>query len=491
MASLSGPYGIGVLVKEAFEFIDFLHDCGFHAWQILPVEPPGYGDSPYRCLSSFAGEPLLIDPGMLLEMGLVTDEELIERKTGFTNDYIDYDIVRRKQRDILKIAFSRQDTNSYTEFSPFWLDDYALYMALMQHYDNYPWQFWSDKSHRTRDTDAMQMFKENNQNEIEFHKFVQWLFDMQWNKLHDYAKQRNISIIGDLPIYVSEDSVEVWSRRELFNADEDGNFLYIGGVPPDYFTTDGQCWGNPIYNWELMKSENYSWWITRLKESLNRYDVVRLDHFRGFADYWRIPGGSDTARAGKWVKGPGMSLFNALRKAMGDLSLSLFAEDLGVTSAKVEKLLKDSGMRCMRLLQFGFLGGGEISHLPHNIPYQSTVYTGTHDNTPTLAWMEDELTDEKREHALSYIGFEGDWKQRGANTPIVKAWLRTLFMTPSSLAIVPLHDMLGYGSEARINIPGTASGNWRFRLPDGALDEIDIGFYKELHKTYLREDPVK
>ena len=280
----------------------------------------------------------------------------------------------------------------------------------------------------------------------------------------------------------------MWCRRELFDADEDGNFAAIGGVPPDYFTPDGQYWGNPIYNWELLKQENFDWWKNRLGAILSRYDVVRLDHFSAFESYWRIPGGSDSARKGKWTKGPGMPLFIALKKAHGDLSFSLIAEDLGIIDEKVEMLLQESGLRGMRVLQFGFIG--DELHMPHNFPEECTAYTGTHDNTTLLAWLF-ELAQEDREKALFYIGFDGDWTVGGPNCPVIKSWMRTLFMSSASLAVVPVQDMLGYGADTRINIPGVPSGNWRFRIREGVLGEIDTGFYRALHTTFQREDPVK
>ena len=487
ITTLHGPFGIGVLGAEAMEFIDFLCDAGFHAWQILPVEHTGICNSPYKCISAFAGEPMLIDPRMLFDMGLINDEELSARMDGMSDAYVEYELIRDKQWELLRAAFLRFDGKQYMDFEPFWLDEYSLYMAIKHHFDYEPWHSWPDAGLRGHDEDALRIFRKKFHVEIEFHRFVQWLFDIQWRKLRDYASQRGLSLIGDLPIYVSEDSAEVWSRRELFDADTEGNFTAIGGVPPDYFTPDGQCWGNPIYNWKLLKKEDYEWWINRFKASLDRYDVVRLDHFRGFESYWRIPGGSKTARKGKWIKGPGMPLFNALEKALGDLSLSVIAEDLGIIDENVEKLLAESGLRGMRVLQFGFIG--DDLHLPHNFPEESVAYTGTHDNTTLLAWVF-ELAHEDREKSLFYTGFDGNWTNGGPNCPIIKSWMRTLFMTSASLAIVPVQDMLGYGADTRINIPGTPTGNWRFRIREGVLRDIDIGFYRELHKAYQREDPV-
>jgi len=528
ITALHGSFGIGVIGKEAFEFVDFLCHAGFHAWQVLPVEHTGMCNSPYKCISAFAGEPNLIDPRMLLEMGLITESELLKRMDGVSDAHVDFDLIRNKQWELLQAAFLRLndipccgpaigfdsatdsgdcdteletlrfescreanvtlDLHEYKNFNPFWLEEYALFISIKQQFDFQPWFRWSDSGLRRHSPDAIREFRQKHGDKLEFHRFVQWLFDKQWQNLRGYAAKRGISIIGDMPIYVSENSAEVWSHREYFGADAEGNFVAIGGVPPDYFTPDGQCWGNPIYNWELQERDNYEWWINRLRASLERYDVVRLDHFRGFASYWRIPGGEITARNGKWINGPGMKLFNALEKALGDLTLSIIAEDLGIVDEDVEELLVDSGFRGMRVLQFGFIG--DEHHLPHNYPENSIAYTGTHDNTTLLAWVF-ELAPEDREKALFYTGFDGDWTIGGPNCPVIKSFMRTLFMTPASLAIVPIQDMLGYGADTRTNTPGVPTGNWRFRIREGVLNDIDVGFYTELHKLFQREDSVK
>ena len=486
--SLSGPFGIGVLGREAMEFIDFISRSGFHAWQILPVEHTGSCNSPYKCISAYAGEPMLIDLRMLQDMGLLTSEELTWRMDGMQSNYIDYDIVRKKQWELLWAAFLRLESKEYKSFKPFWLEEYALYMAIKRHFDFAPWYEWADKGLRSHlDADIAKFRKEHSQY-IEFYKFVQWLFDIQWNNLRKYAKGKNISLIGDMPVYVSEDSAEVWSNRNLFNADIDGNFTAVGGVPPDYFAPEGQLWGNPIYNWKLLKEDGYNWWIDRLKVALNRYDVVRLDHFRAFAEYWSIPGDAATAIDGKWLKGPGIALFNAFENALGDLTLSVIAEDLGDIDHKVVKLLKKTGLRGMRVLQFGFFGDGH--HLPHNYSEESVAYTGTHDNTTLLDWQHS-LNQTDRERSLFYTNFEGDWTAGGPNCPIIKSWMHTMFMSASSIVVIPIQDMLGYGGDTRTNTPGTVSGNWLFRIRDGVLSEIDTNFYLALHKAYQREDSVK
>ena len=485
MTTLHGPFGIGVLGKEAEEFIDFLSRAGFRAWQVLPLENTGICFSPYKCVSAFAGEPMLIDPRPLFEMGLVTEEELAERRTGVAEDRVEYILVREKQWQLLRQAYSRLDGKPYEKYKPFWLDNYALYMAIKHSFDNAPWYEWPDESLRRHDPKAIKKIKAQLTGEIEFYKFVQWLFAGQWDKLKAYAAQQGISIIGDMPIYVSEDSAEVWSRRELFDTDEDGNFRAVGGCPPDYFNPDGQRWGNPVYNWGLMKADGYRWWVDRLKEAIARYDLVRLDHFRGFESYWRIPAESPTACEGKWVKGPGFPLFKAMKDALGNLPV--IAEDLGNIDVKVENLMKRTDFRGMRVLQFAFMG--DDYHLPHNYTQYSVAYTGTHDNTTFLAWLYG-LDPESRARSLEYIGFEGDWTQGGPNCAVILAWIRALFMSGASLVIVPIQDLLGYGADTRMNTPGTPEGNWRFRMRDGALEKIDAGFYARLCKTYKRDNPA-
>ena len=482
---LHGPYGIGVIGAEAMEFIDFLCKAGFHAWQILPVEHTDMCSSPYKCVSAFAGEPMLIDPRKLLDMGLVTHEELSRRAEGVSEDFVNYEIVRKQQWELLRIAFSRLDDKPYSSFEPPWLDNYALYMALKRRFEDIPWYTWPDEDLRNYEAEAVNRARDELKDDIDFFKFVQWLFDEQWTKLKNYAAERGISIIGDMPIYVSENSAEVWSRRSMFDVDSSGNFRSVGGVPPDYFNEDGQLWGNPIYNWNLMKKDGYKWWIDRVRAAVERYDIVRLDHFRGFASYWQIPADATSAKIGKWVKGPGMSLFKALQAALGELPL--IAEDLGIIDSNVKQLLKESGFRGMHVLQFGFIG--DEVHLPHSFTKYSIAYTGTHDNTTLLACMY-ELSPKDREKALFYLGFDGNWSVGGPNCAISKAWIRALFMSAASLVIVPIQDFLGYGSDARMNIPGTPEGNWRFRIRQHALQEIDAKFYAELNKAYCRDNPA-
>ena len=492
---LHGPFGIGVLGDEAYEFIDFMKNCGFRVWQVLPVEHTGFGFSPYNCVSAFAGEPTLIDPRELLNLGLISDAELAERCEGLQEGRIDYETVHKKQWKLLRTAYSRlngwliegsheQQCNQPCEashkklhegFDPLWLDDYSLYMALSHHYGETPWYDWPDESLREYDAAALNKAREEFKEEIDFYKFVQWLFHKQWFKLKEYASERGISIIGDIPFYVAEESADIWSRRNLVNKKS------VGGAPPDYFTPDGQCWGYPVYNWKAMKEDGYEWWTSRMREAISRYDIVRLDHFRGFESYWSIPATTPDAKLGKWVKGPGYSLFKAMEAVLGELPV--IAEDLGDIDDEVELLLKRTGFRGMKVVQFGFMG--DDWHIPHNFDERCVAYTSTHDSTTLLAWLFG-LMDEDRERALLYLGFEGDWTVGGPNCAINRAWIRNLLMSRASLVVIPIQDLLGYGADTRTNIPGTAEGNWEFRIRPGVLDEIDTEFYHALNEVYGR-----
>ena len=483
---LHGAHGIGVLGIEAKEFIDFLFNRGFHVWQVLPVEQTGHCFSPYRCISAYAGEPMLIDPRILVEMGLVSSDELFRRIEGVSWSKVDYELVRRKQWALLKTAFYRLSGKPYAGFNPFWLEDYATYMAISQQYNYYPWFMWPDKALRAREKTALDKVKDELSEDIEFYKFVQWLFDKQWKDIKKYANERKIAILGDIPIYVSWDSVEVWSRRDLFNMDADGNYPTVSGVPPDYFSEDGQRWGDPIYNWKLMKKESYQWWIDRMKAAINRYDIVRIDHFRGFASYWEIPSESETATTGVWKKGPGIELFKAMEKELG--TLPVIAEDLGILSDDVHELMREAGFRGMRVMQFGFIE--DDFHCPHNYTQNHVAYTGTHDNTTMLAWLFN-LEPDERERVLQYFGFEGDWAAGGPNSPITKAWARVLFASGASLAIIPIQDMLGYGEDMRVNTPGTfGPDNWCVRIRGEALHQISVPYYRDLIKATYRDNSL-
>ncbi|MCL2046726.1 MAG: 4-alpha-glucanotransferase [Oscillospiraceae bacterium] len=474
---LSGPYGIGVLGAEAMAFVDFLSEAGFHVWQVLPVEHTDVSFSPYQCVSAFAGEPMLIDPRMLLEMDLITADELAERAEGMRDDYVNYELVHEKQWALLRKAYSRLEYKPHADYKPFWLETYALYMTLHHRFGETPWYEWPDEALRSYDTAAIKAAKVDLYYEMDVYRFIQWIFDKQWQKLKEYAASRKVSIVGDMPFYVSGDSAEVWSARDLFDAEANGDFAAVSGAPPDYFTPLGQLWGNPIYNWRLMKRRGYRWWARRIKTAMERYDYVRIDHFRGFDTYWEIPAGAPDATTGKWVEGPGLQFFKTIEALLGSTNLPLIAEDLGHDYGNVPQLLKDSGYRGMRSIQFGFIG--DEKHIPHFITEDEIAYTGTHDNTTIMAWMM-EMSAEYRDRALLYIGFEGDWTAGGPNSAVIRAWMRSLFTCGASLAIMPIQDLLGYGADTRTNTPGTIIDNWVFRVRPYVLDEVDKGYIKAL-----------
>ncbi|MDR1193616.1 MAG: 4-alpha-glucanotransferase [Peptococcaceae bacterium] len=484
ITALPGPCGIGVLGREARDFVDFLRQGAFRLWQILPIEHTGDSFSPYKCLSAFAGEPMLIDPRQLLEKGWITGDELAERCQGLETYRVVYETAQKKQLALLRLAFGRlsgADREACRRFNPFWLEAYALFMAIKGRQGDLPWFAWTDAALRGYDGAAVARAKDELAPALDFYRFVQWEFDNQWQALRRYANRQGVSLIGDMPFYVSEDSAEVWSCREMFAIDEAGRFLAVAGAPPDYFNQAGQRWGNPLYNWQYLEQQGYSWWTERMREALTRYDLVRIDHFRGFESYWRIPAASPTARDGQWVKGPGIGPFQAMEKALG--KLPVVAENLGDVGEAVEKLLAETGFLGMGVLQFGFLG--DARHLPHRFHPRTAAYTGTHDNTTLLAWMY-ELREKERNEALFYAGYEGDWGRGGPNCGICQAWLRILYMSAASLVIAPIQDLLGYGGDTRINIPGTAQGNWRFRVTAEALAGIDTGFYRRLAEVFDR-----
>lgn len=478
LTMLPGPFGIGVLGAEARAFVDMLQEGGFHLWQMLPVEHLGASYSPYKCVSAFAGDPMLIDPRWLMERGWVTEREMDARCDGMSAFTVDYELVYDKQMVLLRAAFARLPDRVRAEidkFDPFWLDEYALYMAVKEQYRLLPWFSWPDEDLRRCTPASVERIRKEHRSMMAFYRFVQWLFDAQWNAFKKYAAQRGVRLIGDIPFYVSEDSAEVWGRREMFATDEKGGFLAVAGAPPDYFTPEGQRWGNPLYNWEYMENEGYRWWTGRMRTALSRFDYVRIDHFRGFESYWHIPADSQSAKEGKWAKGPGIKPFEAMKRELGPLPV--IAEDLGVIGPEVEALLEEAGFPGMRVLQFGFLG--DERHLPHRYEENKAAYTGTHDNTTLLAWMY-EMRAEDRERALFYCGYEGDWGKGGPNCGICRAWIRLLYLSKARFVIVPIQDLLGYGGDTRTNIPGVPEGNWRFRVTQEALTQVDRVFYRRL-----------
>lgn len=486
ISSLPGPFGIGTFGREAFQFIDFLKAGGFRSWQVLPFTIPDACNSPYKSISAFAGNPLFIDPAQLLEEGLITADELAECKVG--SPYrVDFAALYAQRKSLYTKAFSRlspkqKEQIEHFKKEQFWLEDFALYTALQKESGN-DWIHW-DEPLRRRDPKALSAACKRLSAEIEQTVFLQYLFYSQWQKVHTYAKEQGIEIIGDMPIYVSFESADVWSNQTLFDLDEKGFPAAVAGVPPDYFSEDGQCWGNPLYDWAAMKKAGYQWWIRRIQSAAALFDRVRIDHFRGFSDYWAVPAEAETAKEGKWLPGPGMDFFDTLFKIIP--KETLIAEDLGVRDARLEELLKDTGLPGMRVLQFAFLSRDDGMHLPHNYPRNTVAYTGTHDNNTLLGYLW-EVTPEVRKYCLDYCHYTGSaWKDGGAENPAVRAVLKTLWASPADTVILPAQDLLGYGSDCKMNSPGVAKGNWEYRLSPEGFDRLDAAVFKELSDLYAR-----
>jgi 4-alpha-glucanotransferase len=465
--SLPGRYGIGDLGDELLAFLDWAKKAGLRIWQVLPLNAPGYGNSPYGCLSSYAGNPMLISPKRLLEDGLLPSDAIDEIPN---HGSIDFDSVAASKNDLLQRSFAHFNENasdeqhralaSFVNDNP-WLSDWALYASLKHRHDGAPWTSWP-AALVTRDPDAMAAAQKELADEIRFHEYIQWLFFSQWASVRKAAHERGIQIMGDVPISVAADSADVWANREIFQLDENGEPDVVAGVPPDYFSATGQRWGNPLYRWDLLRETNYAWWVARFRAALEFADVVRVDHFRGFAAYWEIPASEPTAMHGRWMPGPGRELFDAIRKAVG--SLPIVAEDLGHITPEVHELRKAIGVPGMKILQFAF-AQPDSPHLPHHYEPQTVVYTGTHDNDTARGWY-DQASDEERQTAALYLGV------RSAEE-LPWTLIRTAYTSVADTAIVPAQDILALGNEARMNLPGEEKDNWSWRLEEGALtDEL-------------------
>ena len=464
ISSLPSPYGIGTMGKEAMKFIDFLDRAGQTYWQMLPVCPTSYGDSPYQSFSSFAGNPYFIDLDTLAEEGYLTKEEILSHKWGDNPEYVDYGTIYENRFDVLHSACERLKKNLPADYETFcednkdWLDDYALFMALKDAHGGISWFEWEDDL-RFRKGKALQEAGIKHKDNIEFYKMLQYLFYRQWNKLKSYAAKKHIKIIGDTPIYVAGDSADVWANPSQFYLDENLKMIDVAGCPPDAFSEDGQLWGNPLFRWDVMKKDGYRWWIKRIKAMSTLYDVVRIDHFRGFDSYYAIPAKDKNAKNGEWRKGPGMDLFKAVKKALGDVNI--IVEDLGFLTPSVLQLVKDSGFPGMKVTQFAFDTREDGDYLPHNYPVHCVVYTGTHDNDTILGWFET-APKESIKFAKEYLRLT---RTEGYNWGMMKgAWASV-----GELAIVTMQDLLGLGSEARMNTPATLGNNWKWRAMDGQI----------------------
>ncbi|MBQ4601140.1 MAG: 4-alpha-glucanotransferase [Oscillospiraceae bacterium] len=464
ITSLPGKYGVGTMGKEAFSFVDFLCAAGQSYWQILPLTPTGYGDSPYQSCSAYAGNHYLIDLESLIEEGLLLQGEVEGFHWCDREDKADFGLLYNSRLKVLRLAFRR--FNGSDAFDAFccensgWLEDFALFMALKEETGGKSWYEW-EPGLKYRDPQALEQARQRLASELAFYRFVQFLFDRQWQKLRCYAREKGIRFIGDVPIYVPLDSVEVWSEPRLFQLDEALEPVAVAGCPPDAFSEDGQLWGNPLYRWDAMAEEGYGWWLRRLGAAGKLYDVVRLDHFRGFAAYWAVPYGDKNSRGGKWVEGPGEEFMTAVQRALPEISL--IAEDLGFLTQEVLDLRDGSGFPGMKVLQFAFDSREPSDYLPHNYPANCVCYTGTHDNMTTRQWFE-AASEEAVEYAAEYMRLT---EEEG----YVRGMIRTAMSSVSRLCVVPLQDWLDLGGEARMNFPGTLSdSNWTWRLKSGIIN---------------------
>jgi len=480
--SFPGSYGIGDLGPEAYKFVDFLVSAGQSLWQVLPLGPTGYGDSPYACYSAFAGNTLLVSPEQLIKEGL-----LDSAPEASLRDRIDFGEAHKLKDQILRRAYERYtkttDTSLRSAFETFaqqhakWLEDYALFRALKDANGGVAWNEWEPTRESARD---------ELHEEVEAHMFYQFLFFRQWFALKKYANERGIKIVGDLPIFVAQDSADVWTNPQQFKLDQDGKPIVVAGVPPDYFSSTGQLWGNPLYNWERMRADGFKWWIERVRATLTVVDIARVDHFRGFAACWEIPGGDKTAERGQWVEAPGKELFTAIRETLGEVPI--IAEDLGVITPDVVALREEFGFPGMRILQFGFGSDSKNIDLPHNYVPNVVAYTGTHDNDTTVGWFQSvagegstrtaEQIERERKFCMDYLNTDGkeiDWD-----------FIRGVLASVANTAIVPLQDLLGLGTEARMNLPNSTEGNWAWRYKQGALTDRIAARLKQLSELYGR-----
>ncbi len=482
ITSLPGNYGIGTLGKEAYNFVDFLVESGQKRWQILPLGHTGYGDSPFQCFSAFAGNPLLINLEKLAEKKLLKKDEF--PSFSFDPEYVDFGAVVDYKYPLLEKAYQRFKKSAgrvgQMQFENFclknqlWLEDYAFFMALKNHHEGQPWSEW-DHEIKLRNEDAMNRYRDHLGDQVNFYRFLQFVFYHQWLELKAYANINDIKIIGDMPIYVAFDSADAWANPEVFQFDENMNPRSVAGVPPDYFSETGQLWGNPLYDWDYLKETGFQWWIDRIKANLLLYDFLRIDHFRGLAAYWEVPFGEKTAIKGKWVDAPGDELLEAINKSLG--KLPIIAEDLGVITPDVVELREKFGLPGMKILQFAFDTAEENDFIPHTYEKNSVVYTGTHDNDTTLGRYLESTEEEKQ--------LMRDYFQINEKDP---AWsfIRLAWSTVSSMAIAPMQDILRLDSSARMNFPGKPSGYWKWRYRSEMLTEEHALDLLKITRTYGR-----
>ncbi len=481
LSSLPSPYGIGTMGKAAFQFVDFLASAGQKYWQLLPLGPTSYGDSPYQSFSSFAGNPYFVDLDLLIKDKLLKASEVKNRDWGDREDRVDYGKIYENRSAVLRLAYERgaerygEEIAAFRQENGWWLENYALFMAIKASQGMKAWSEWPEEL-RLREDAALEKARKELQQDVEFYIFVQFLFYRQWEALRDYAHDKGIRFIGDIPIYVALDSADVWSEPHFFQLDEKNVPKEVAGVPPDAFTEDGQLWGNPLYDYDAMKKDGYGWWIRRIDGAKKLYDVIRIDHFRGFESYWAVPYGDETAKNGHWKPGPGMGLVGVLTSWFRDLSF--IAEDLGYSTPEVRKLLADSGLPGMKILEFAFDAHGDSAYLPHNCEENSSCYIGTHDNETVQGWLKwaDKPSLRFAERYMHITPDEGwNW-----------GMIRSGMATPSRLFMVQMQDLLELGADARMNSPGTSVGNWQWRMLPGAADKTLAKKLKLYTTTYRR-----
>lgn len=459
ISSLPSDYGIGDFGKEAYKFVDFLVKGKQKYWQILPLGVTGFGDSPYQCFSAFAGNPYFIDIDELIEKGYITEEKVKSFPLSKEENKVDYGLLYINKMEILRISYRNAKKEIKEELELFykennsWLREFALFMSLKAKNGGISWLEWED-SYKDANSNEVKEFEKDNQDEIYFWVFTQYFFFLQWERLKEYANKNDIYIIGDLPIYVSQDSSDVWKNPDLFYLDNNLSPVTVSGCPPDGFSPTGQLWGNPIYNWKAMEDEGYKWWIKRIESSFQIYDVLRIDHFRGFEAYWEVPYGSDDAVNGKWTKGPGIKLFKKIKEELGELDI--IAEDLGFITDEVIELIEYTGFPRMKMLQFAFDVNGDSDYLPHNYDKNSIVYTGSHDSSNVMGWVE-EMNKEELDYAIKYLHLKDDEAMNWG-------FIRGAWSSVADLAVAPIQDLLGLDDEARMNIPSTVGGNWCYRI---------------------------
>ena len=476
VSSLPSKYGIGCFSAEAYEFVDQLARAGQKYWQILPLGPTGYGDSPYQSFSTFAGNPYFIDLEAFVKAGCLDESDCENCAWGGSESYVDYEKIYNSRFRLLRKAFENYDCEGDLSYQKFinenaaWLEDYSLYMAIKDSLNGISWIEWP-KELKNREKDALAEAREKLTKEVGFYCFQQYWFFKQWTELKTYANEKGVEIIGDVPIYVAFDSADAWAQPELFQFDENNIPVGVAGCPPDAFSATGQLWGNPLYKWDYHKSTGYAWWLLRLAHVFKLYDTVRIDHFRGFDEYYSIPFGDQTAERGHWEKGPGMDLFNTVKEKLGDVDV--IAEDLGYLTESVIEMVKESGYPGMKVLQFAFDSREESDYLPHNYERNCVVYTGTHDNDTILGWYY-VMSEEDREFSKEYMG-----NAKSTDEELPWDFIRMSMESVANLAVTPMQEFLGLGTEARINYPSTLGNNWKWRLlPEQFTPELAKRIYR-------------